>query len=236
MKPFRRVSYGMKMSRLLPVCLALAAAPLFGQPAEPGPLVGRIEGRTYFSPTGTFRVAIPVLPELGGRVIDTESAVTFQDDFNVFCTIAAVPMDATQRWELSTRGQKDYLAYFFANFVMPDFQAAFRGARVEAAKFSPVVGNGSLFTYMLLPGGSMFAQRVPFADTGHTAPEAKRGNLLVVRNDWVFIVSIELAERVLERSTYRKTGDEENEILRQRLIDLLAKIEFTPPPAPAGGK
>jgi len=217
------------MSRLLFVFFALAGAPLLGQPNEPARLVGQLESRTYVSPTGAFRMTIPVLPELGGSVTDTENVVTFQDNFNVLCTVAAFPMDATQRWEFSTRGTKDYLAYFFANFVMPDFQNTFRGARVESAKFSPVVGHGALFTYMLLPGGSMFAHRLSFVGADEAVPDAKRGNLLLTRNDWVFVLSIELAERVLERTTYHKTSDEEDEILRGRLVDLLNKIEFTQP-------
>ena len=45
------------------------------------------------------------------------------------------------------------------------------------------------------------------------------------------MLSTELAERVLERSTYSKTTAEEDELLRQRLLALLAKIEFRQPPA-----
>jgi hypothetical protein len=147
------------------------------------------------------------------------------------CTIAALPMDATQRWEFSTRGTKDYLAYFFGNFVMPDFQQSFRGARVESAKYSPSVGGGALFAYTLLPGGSMFANKLSFVNEGDPIPEAKRGNLLCVHDGWVFVLSVELAERVLERSSYHKTPAEEDDILRQRLVELLDKIEFTKPPA-----
>ncbi len=174
-----------------------------------------------------------MLPELGGRVIDTENVVTFQDDFNVLCTIAAFPMDATQRWELSTRGLKDYLAYFFANYVMPDFQQTFSGARAESAKFVPSVAEGSLLVYTLLPGGSMFAHKLTFVTPDERLPDAKRGNLVFVRNGWIFVMSVELAERIIERSTYHKTTAEEDAILRRRLIDLLGKIEFTPTATPA---
>jgi hypothetical protein len=196
-------------------------------------LMGRIEGNQYVSPTGAFRVTIPVLPELGGRIVDTENVVTFQDDFNVLCTIAAFPMDATLRWEYSTRGRKDYLAYFFANFVMPDFQEAFRGARAESAKYAPGIGDGALLVYLLLPGGSMFAHKLPFLAANESLPEAKRGNVLVVREGWTIVASIELAERVLERSTYNKTTAQEDDILRQRLVDLLAKVTFTTPALPS---
>jgi hypothetical protein len=85
----------MSMLRFLPLLLVLTTAPLVAQSGYSNPaLNGRIEGKTYLSPTGTFKVAIPVLPELGGRIVDTESAVTFQDNFNVFVTIAAFPLDA----------------------------------------------------------------------------------------------------------------------------------------------
>ncbi len=87
---------------LATVTLALRAQEAVG----PG-LAGKIEGRTYVSPTGQFKVAIPVLPELGGDITDTPNVVTFQDDFNVHVSIAAFQQDATQRWELATRGVKD---------------------------------------------------------------------------------------------------------------------------------
>jgi hypothetical protein len=218
------------MSRLLLVFLALLSGPLLAQTdSNAGSLVGRMDGKTYVSATGAFRIAIPVLPELGGRISDTEKTVTFQDDYNFFCTIAALQLDATQRWELATRGTKDYLAYFFANFVMPDFQETYRGSHVETAVFAPGIHHGALLVYNLLPGGSMFSHRLALVDPNEKLPDAKRGNLLIVEKDWVFIVSTELSERVLERLTYRKTTSEENEILRKRLTDLLSKIEFTLP-------
>ena len=217
----------------LPFALLLLAgipAALAQSSVTPGALIGSIEDKTYVSPTGTFRIVIPVLAELGGRVTDTDNVVIFQDDFNVLCTVAAFPMDATQRWEHSTRGAKDYLAYFFANYVMPDMQNAFRGARVESARYTPSVANGALLTYVLLPGGSMFAQKLPFLDPNAPPPEAKRGNLVFVRNDWVYVLSIELAEHVLAGSSYKKTPTEEDDILRNRLIDLYQRIVFTKRP------
>jgi hypothetical protein len=221
----------MQMLRPFLLLLLLLGTPLWAQSGAPGELVGQVEGNTYLSPTGTFRIAVPVLPELGGRIMDTPNVVTFQDDFNFVCTIATFPMDATQRWELATRGVKDYLTFYFSSFVMPDFRQTFPGARVENAKYAPSIANGSLLVYTLLPGGSMFAHRLAFLAPGEKIPDAKRGNLMFVRNDWVFVVSVELAERVLERSSYTKTTEEEDEILRQRLIDLVDKIEFTAPKA-----
>src|SRR5688572_10930791 len=173
------------MPRLFLLLLALLSPPLVAQEfVETESLAGRLEndGRVYVSPTGAFRVTIPVLPELGGRIMDTANVVTFQDAFSVLCTIAAFPMDATQRWEHSTRGLKDYLAYFFANYVMPDFRETFPGATVETAKFANNIGDGALLTYMLLPGGSMFAEKLAvFGGGDDPPPEAKRGNLLVAR-------------------------------------------------------
>ncbi len=220
------------MSRLS-LALALTLAPLaaLAQPAPPPPsLAGKIEGKRYVSPTGVYKVTIPVLPELGGEITDTPNVVTFQDDFNVHISIAAFPQDATQRWENSTRGMKDYLVYFFSNFVLADFKQSFEGAQVESAKFLPGTLEGSLVAYILLPGGSMFMDRVPIIADG-PVPVAKRGNLLFVRNGHVFVISVELAEKVIEGRVYKKTTAEEDTILQQRLLDVIAKVEFAKPPA-----
>lgn len=198
-------------------------------------LQGKIEGKNYVSPTGMFKVAIPVLPELGGDITDTPNVVTFQDDFNVHVSIATFQQDATQRWELSTRGTKDYLIYFFSNFVLSDFKQNFQGVQIESAKFIPGTLDGSLLTYLLVPGGTMFGDRVSASFAGRP-PVAKRGNLLFVRNGYIFVISTELAERVIEGKSYSKTTAEEDEILRNRLNDILAKMSFAKMPTPEPAK
>jgi hypothetical protein len=60
---------------------------------------------------------------------------------------------------------------------------------------------------------------------------AKRGNLIFVRNEYIYIVSTELAERVTEGLAYHKTTAEEDALLRQRLSDILERIQFTQPAA-----
>jgi hypothetical protein len=191
-------------------------------------LVGHVESNKYVSPTGAFRVTIPVIAELGGSITDTDNVVTFQDDFNTHESIACFKMDATQRWEEETRGRKDYLIWFFSNFVQADFQQRFPGARIESAHFIPSVQSGALLTYNLLPGGSMFAFKSIVVDNSEP-PMAKRGNLVFAHNGFVYVISIELAEKVLERSAYNKTVTEEDQLLRQRLIDLHNKITFSTP-------
>src|SRR6187402_2921030 len=177
--------------------LAFLSATVVAVVAHAQGLQGKVEGKSYVSPTGIFKVVIPVLPELGGDITDTSNVVTFQDAFNVHVSIAAFPQDATQRWELSTRGLKDYLIYFFSNFVLADFRQTFTGAQIESAKFVPGTMEGSLLTYLLIPGGTMFGGRVPQLSADRV-PVAKRGNLLFVRSGHIFVISTELAERVIE--------------------------------------
>ncbi len=211
--------------------LTFAARSLHAQ----GQIQGRIEGTSYVSPTGLFRVTIPVLPALGGEITDTPNVVTFQDDFNVHVSIAAFQQDATQRWENSTRGVKDYLIYFFSNFVLADFRQTFSGVQIESAKFVPGTLEGALLAYLLVPGGTMFPERVPQVG-GEAVAVAKRGNLLFVRNEHVFVISIELAERVIEGKAFNKTTAEEDEILRRRLLEIVDKITFSRPPTPTAEK
>jgi hypothetical protein len=207
----------------------LAACLLTGTPlAAAGPaLAGRIEERTYVASGGLFRVPIPVLPELGGTVSDTPNVVTFADDFSTYLSIASFPLDAAQLREDAARGRKDYLTNFFTTLVLPDFLQRYPGARVENPRFLPAQNDGALLLYLLLPGGTMFKDRAARLSPDPARPlVAKRGNLLFVRGDRVYVLSTELAERVVAPTSYDKTSAEEDEILRQRLLALLAKIEF----------
>jgi hypothetical protein len=215
----------------------LLSAILRGQTDDPPPVLhGKIDGHTYISATGIFRMTIPVLPELGGSINDTENVVTFGDDFKTHVSVAAFAQDTTQHWENETRGRQDYLVYFFSTYVMPDFQQRSPGAKIESARFLPGIQDGALIVYTLLPGGSMFADRISLSGEPDPSLVAKRGNLLFVKNDHVFVISTELAERVLEHSTYHKTTAEEDALLRTRLLGLLGSIEFSMPPAPAASK
>lgn len=223
----------MRMLRQFLLFLAVSAAPLWAQPGNDSPgLVGRVEGRTYIAPGGTYRIPIPVLPELGGAISDTENVVTFQDNFNVHISIGRFPQDATQRWELSTRGTKDYLSYFFATYVMPDFTQAFPGGKVESASFWPKLFDGSLVVYTLLPGGSMFTNKRAILTLDDTPAVAKRGNLILVRNNVIYVITSELVERVTERGLYNKTTAEEDQILRERLVETARRMEFPRPVSP----
>lgn len=219
------------MLRTIPFLLLTAAALTAEAQDAPSGLVGSVDTGVYSSPTGAFKITVPVLPALGGVINDTKNVVTFHDTFGVHISVAAFPQDATQRWELSTQGMKDYLVYFFTSFVLPDFRRFTPGAHVESAGFSADFLDGSMFAYVLLPGGSMFDSPPVFGP--RTAPAvAKRGNLIFVRNGFTFVISTELSEKVTEGSQWKKTPDEEDQILRNRLVDIIKKMVFTKPAPP----
>ena len=184
------------------------------------------------SPTGTFKIPVPVLPALGGMITDTANVVTFQDEINTHISIAAFPQDATQRWQQSVMGTKDYLQYFLTTFVVPDFALSFPKIQLEkSGRFIPNF-DGALVAYTLIPGGSMFASRTPRMIEDDKPPVAKRGNMLFVKNGYVFVISTELAERVTEGSSYKQTPEQENDVLKERLIDIGNRMRFLKP-APA---
>lgn len=218
----------LSLIRATSVVLLLSAVLSSAQTPTDG-LVGRIEGFTYIAPEGLYRIHIPVLPELGGTVSDTPTVVVFRDDYGRHVSIGAFPQDATQRWELSTRGLKEYLPLFFANYVLPDFRQMFPGTTVESAVFQPQRLGGALLCYTLMPGGSMFPTEVTNFGLQEEVVVAKRGNLLFVQNHVVFVVSVELSERSIERKTYNKTPEEEDEILRARLKEIVDGIQFASP-------
>src|SRR5208283_3882567 len=179
-------------------------------PSLPSRNYGRIEGDTYFSPTGIFQMKIPVLPEFGGSVSDTPNVVTFDDNFQIHLSVAAFPLSRDLKSEYDTRGPKEFLVNFFTSIVMPDFATNFPGSSMEQnAAFLPQFQGGSVLIFTLHPGGSNFENRSTISRAVKPVV-AKRGNLSFVRSGYVFIISTELAERALERSTYKKTPEEEN--------------------------
>lgn len=196
--------------------------------AVAAPLIGRMDGDSYVSPTAQFRIRAPVLPELGGVISDTESVVTFQDNFGTHISVACFAMDGTQRWELDTRGLRDYLLYFFTEVVMANFSSRFPNSTVESARFLPDLQGGTLIGYSLLPGGSHFEQFNRVLDGPPTDPiVAKRGTLVFVRDRHVYAISTELAERATQRTTYKQTREQEDNQLSARLTAILERITFT---------
>ncbi len=213
-----------------PLLLVASAALVASSSAQPAGLVGKVDHELYVSATGEFQIPVPVLVELGGTISDTENVVTFGDSFNTHISIACFPQDASQKWELETRGRRDYLLYFFTEVVLADFQARFPGSTIESARFLPELMDGALITYALLPGGSNFEKNVSLLGTPPASPAvAKRGTLLFVRNRYIYIISTELAERVTQRSTYQQTAENENASLGTRLTALAGRLVFPPP-------
>jgi hypothetical protein len=213
------------MLRAIPLIALAAAAAVARAQEQPQSLTGSVAGNTYTSPTAAFKIEIPVLQALGGVIHDTENVVTFRDSYGLQISVGAFVQDATLRWELSTRGSKDYLIYFFGNYVLPDFKRFCQGTHVESAGYSADLMDGALFTYILMPGGSMFDTRPTFG-VAATPPVAKRGNVIFVKNAFTFVISTELSERVTEGSSYNKTEIEEDQILRTRLIEIIKKMQF----------
>lgn len=205
----------------------LTPALVSAQPANG--IRGSVDGNTYTAPGGFYSINIPVLPELGGTISDTDNVVVFQDDYNVHVSIGAFPQDATQRWELSTRGLKDYLTYFFSNFVMPDFTQMFPGTKIESTAFNPDQLGGAMLAFTLLPNGSMFNQQVSRFRDSDKPLVAKRGNLVFIRHNVVYVISVELAERVIEGDSYHKSTADEDRILRDRLDQLVSSMTFHAP-------
>jgi hypothetical protein len=219
----------------LPAVFAPSPNMLAGEPdvydeeEEADNIIGAVEGDHYISPTGAFRITIPVIPELGGQITDNANVVTFQDAFGEHASIGCFPMNDNLRAEETKRGsRKEFLVWFFQNFIQADFARSVPGASAEPnARFINGTQGGAFFAQLLLPNGSVFAERV-FVFPPRPQHVAKRGNLIFVNNDNIYVLSVELSERVFEFSTYNKTAAEEEEMLRKRLTELLGSITFTP--------
>ena len=170
------------------------------EPSEAAAAVAADEPGIYQSPTGLYSMPVPVRPALGGQVRQNNNLVVFMDGFNTHISIAVVPLDASQRWELATRGKKEYLTAFLSEMLLNDYRQADPRAGIEVAKFAAGIQDGAILASTLHPGGGNFLFRTALFGQEDTIAVAKRGNLLFLRNEILYILSMELGERSTERS------------------------------------
>ncbi len=195
---------------------------------QTGFLYGLLENNRYRAPNGEYTLSLPLRIELGGEVVDTPEVVTLQDHVSLHASVACFGLNLGLKRQDETLGRRDFLVSFFREHVHPQFSQRFEGARIESARFTPELLNGALFVYNLLPGGSMFGERVATLPDG-SSPIAKRGNLLFLHNNHIYVLSIELAEKVLDPAGFVMDEEEQNEVLHQRLIELVGRMTFRNP-------
>ena len=216
------------LSALLIVGPALAAnpgpAPLEeSAPAAAPKLLGRIEGDRYIAPGEAYSVPVPVLHGDNATIMDNGEIVVFKDKVATLLTIAAFPMPPVARWEYETTPARDYLIAFFRDNILRDYVREFPGSTIESARFLPEVYGGAMVAFTLLPDGSVFTPHTP-----RPPPDlvAKRGHFVFVREGRIFVLAVELAERITRTVDTVLTTAEEDQVLFDRLITVLAAMRF----------
>ena len=157
---------------------------------RPDELRGRIEEGRYYSPTEAFDIAIPMLVGDRPLILDNPNIVVFRDDVRTMLTIAAIKLGPFDKWEYETTSPRDFLIQFFRENVLADYSEAFPGTSVESARLVNDLERGALLVNTLHPNGSAFeVDPIVRNDPNTTPPVAKRGNLLFVHGDHVFVIS-----------------------------------------------
>lgn len=195
------------------------------------PLAGSLQDDRYVSADGVFSIKLPIYPELGGKIDDTATSVTFQDAFTTHITVASIPLDSSLVYQLSTSPKKDFLVQFFRDYIMPDLAKTFRGTNWEKGRYIADAHGGAVMIQTTMPGGSVFQSRTALFGQRDPIIVARRGNLLFAHGNALYLISMELGERSTERSQYGRTAQEDDELLRSRLLSLLNSMNFTTPAA-----
>lgn len=202
-----------------PAPVATTASP------APAKLLGRIADDRYFAPGDVYSVPVPVLQGEGSTIMDNGEIVVFKDKVSTLLTIAAFPLPPIAKWEYETTPPKDYLITFFRDNVLRDYRLEFPETTIESARFLPDVHGGTMVAFTLLPNGSAFQPAEPRAPTAPSAI-AKRGHLVFVRDGRIFVIAVELAERVTAQAEYNLNQAQEDHILFNRLVTVITAMRF----------
>jgi|GEM_PF-263611 len=196
-------------------------------PAPARRLHGRIEAERYFAPGDLYSVPLPVFHGTDSAVMDTAEIVVFKDKVSTLLTIAAFKMPAYEKWRFEGMEPKEYFIEFFRDSILRDYRHEFPESSIESARYLPEVFAGAMVAFTRMPGGSAFVPPPP-ANPLAPAPVAKRGHLVFIRNGYIYVVAIELAERVTQPTAYKLTTQEEDRLLFGRLVTVLEALRFGP--------
>jgi hypothetical protein len=206
---------------------AVAKAPAESAPAPARKLFGRVEGERYHAPGDVYSVAVPVFHGTDAVIMDTPEIVVFKDKVSTLLTIAAFKMPDIAKLQFEGMEPREYLIAFFRDNILRDYRHEFPESTIESARFLPDIFAGAMVSFTLMPGGSAFAPPGP-ANPAAKPPVAKRGHLVFVRNGTIYVVAIELAERVTQPATYKLTTQEEDRLLFDRLVTVLGALRYGP--------
>ncbi len=220
---------------LLAGFVARAEPPAPAPPAAPAPkLLGRIADNRYHAPADIYSVAVPVLHGDAATILDNGEIVVFKDKISTLLTIAAFPLPPIAQFDYDTDGPREFLINFFRDNIVRDYRQAFPDSSIESARFLPDIFGGALVAFTLLPGGSAFGPPEP-VNPAAPPPVAKRGHFVFVRDGRIYVIAVELAERVTQPAEYKLTTAEEDHILFDRLVTVTSALRFGAMPAPAAG-
>ena len=201
-------------------------------PAPARKLFGRVEDERYHAPGDVYSVAVPVFHGTDAVIMDTPEIVVFKDKVSTLLTIAAFKMPDIAKLQFEGMGPREYLIAFVRDNILRDYRHEFPESTIESARFLPDIFAGAMVSFTLMPGGSAFAAPAPASPLA-PAPVAKRGHIVFVRNGYIYVVAIELAERVTQPATYKLTKPEEDRLLFDRLVTVLAALRYGPDVKPS---
>jgi len=195
--------------------------------ADDSVLMGKMVENRYTAPSGSYSITLPIQLELGGVVTDTKDVVTFQDEFRIHASIACFKMGSSHQREIQTRGRRDFLISFFREQVHTQFKRRFPGAEIDEARYMPEVLGEALLVYNTLPDGSMFSDQTSVSSSQDSVVLVKRGNLLFLKDQHLYVISVELAKFLLgDKDSPKFSEEEKRALLRKELLDLAGRITF----------
>ena len=177
-------------------------------------LQGKIEDTIYISAKGKFKVPIPVNKQWGGMIQDTPQAVSFTDDFG---RLYRIECSNSETYKLQAIEKKSYLQEFLNGFYLPQTVFHYRpSARIIEEYYIVDLLDGAYFCIVNIPEGSI---TVSSSDRkNYTQHEARRGLLLFIIKNRIYIVSSDVGEKL--------SKEDETRQIKKQLIDFTKTIIF----------
>ena len=147
-----------------------------------------VKDGTYYSPTGKFQVPVPVSSSMGGKTNEGAGSVSFTDDLCSLYRIDYRVLNEDEKQLLNKMGREEYLASFIENDYLDTFlRKKLPGIKIDFKEYLGAADNGTLYAQIDAPKGSICT--VSRNGGPHMREDAKRGTLVVLTDDRIYVVT-----------------------------------------------
>lgn len=180
---------------------------------------------TYYSPIGRFQLPVPVSSAMGGKTTEKKGSVSFIDDMCSLYRIDYGRLGEHEKRLFKKMGREKYLSSFFTNVYLDTFlRRRMPELKIDFEEYLGDEKSGILYAQLDAPKGSVCTISSDGAPPMRL--DAKRGIVVVVYGDRIFVITTELWQLPLPSGiTLKELHAQQEQQLKENTMSFMRTIK-----------